>query len=99
MLEQDRLRLSSLLSQGGRDGKRARTTRAARAALEGGKKESTRRERWFGHEVNYKDVMSTEGSDWSRARMLELERRKEEMVQETETGGYHAEQDEEVMQV
>jgi hypothetical protein len=60
-LEEERLKLSGLLSAGG--SKRIRTTRAARSALEGGKRDETRRERWFNMtlELNYTLVMETAG--------------------------------------
>jgi len=63
-LEQERLRLSNLLSQRGRDGKRIRTTRASRAALEGGSKAHTRRERWLPGETNAALVLRTGGKGW-----------------------------------
>ena len=67
-LEQERLRLSNLLSEGGRPrGKKLRTTRASRAALEGGNKASTRRERWFPTNLNVPYVLSTAGEGWQQA--------------------------------
>ncbi|KAK5154055.1 hypothetical protein LTR04_006092 [Oleoguttula sp. CCFEE 6159] len=66
-LEEQRLRLSGLVSQGGQPGKRVRTTRAARSALEGGKRESTRRERWFPKALNMALVLRTGGREWGRA--------------------------------
>lgn len=63
-LEQERLRLRNLLSQGGRDGKRIRTTRASRAALEGGSKAQTRRERWLPAGTNAALVLRTGGQGW-----------------------------------
>ncbi|KAI9877368.1 MAG: hypothetical protein M1830_004101 [Pleopsidium flavum] len=63
-LERERLRLSNLLSQGGRDGKRIRTTRASLAALEGGSKAHTRRERWLPTGTNATLVLRTGGRDW-----------------------------------
>ena len=66
-LEQERLRLSNLLSQGGRDGKRIRTTRASRAALEGGSKAHTRRERWLPAGTNAALVLRTGGQGWQDA--------------------------------
>ncbi len=45
-------------------GKKARTTRAARAALEGGSKSITRRERWFNDRVDFEKVMRTAGEEW-----------------------------------
>lgn len=66
-LEEQRLRLSNLLSQGGRKGKRMRTTRASRAALEGGSKAYTRRERWFPSKTNFPMVLRTGGYGWQDA--------------------------------
>lgn len=63
-LEERRLQLSNLLSQGGRNGKRQRTTRASRAALEGGSKANTRRERWFPNSTNFSLVLQTGGKGW-----------------------------------
>ena len=65
-LEERRLFLSNLLSQGGRNGKRQRTTRASRAALEGGSKENTRRERWFPNSTNFSLVLQTGGKEWQK---------------------------------
>lgn len=48
----------------GRGQKRGRTTRASRAALEGGDKASTRKERWFPDETNYYLVQSTGKPEW-----------------------------------
>ena len=45
-------------------GKRTRTTRAARAALEGGSKANTRRERWFPSKTDFSRIMSTSGQSW-----------------------------------
>ena len=66
-LDEQRLRLSNLLSQGGRNGKRMRTTRASRAALEGGSKAYTRRERWFPSKTNFGLVLRTGGQGWQDA--------------------------------
>jgi len=63
-LEEQRLRLSHLLGGNTVTGKRSRTTRAARSALEGGKRESTRRERWFPAELDFNAVLATGGQSW-----------------------------------
>lgn len=70
-LEEQRLRLSNLLSRGGRNGKRQRTTRASRAALEGGSKAHTRRERWFPADTNFAIVLQTGGKGWQDIAMSE----------------------------
>ena len=64
-LEAQRLRLSGLLSVGGRPTKRIRTTRAARSALEGGRRQNTRRERWFKKDLNLALVLETGGQGWT----------------------------------
>lgn len=64
-LQKQRLKLSSLLSQGGT--KRMRKTRAAHAALEGGSRSTTRAERWFKSELNGVLVMHTAGEGWDDA--------------------------------
>ncbi|KAH5037557.1 hypothetical protein HBI25_180100 [Parastagonospora nodorum] len=64
ILESQRVRLSNLLSAGG-NGKRSRTTRASRVALEGGVRETKRRDRWFDAHVNFELVMATAGKDWT----------------------------------
>ncbi|KAI4258608.1 MAG: hypothetical protein LQ352_001143 [Teloschistes flavicans] len=62
-LEEQRRQLD-MAASGGRDGKRARTTRASRAALEGGSKKDTRRERWFPAGTDFERVLRTGGSGW-----------------------------------
>lgn len=67
-LDAQRIRLGNLLSEGGRSGsKRQRTTRAARTALEGGSRDTKRRERWFGADLNRILVMKTAGEKWTQA--------------------------------
>lgn len=63
-LEEERRVLSSLLSQPGNHNKRQRTTRASRAALEGGSKARTRRERWFPNNTNFDLVLQSGGKGW-----------------------------------
>lgn len=63
-LEEHRRLLSSVLSQPGKNGKRQRTTRASRAALEGGSKAHTRRERWFPNNTNFDSVLQSGGERW-----------------------------------
>lgn len=64
VLEAQRLRISNLLSAGG-SAKRARTTRASRVALEGGVRETKRRDRWFDSALNFELVMRTAGKNWA----------------------------------
>ena len=63
-LEVQRHQLSSLLSQPGKDGGKTRTTRASRAALEGGSKSQTRRERWFSKSLDFNAVLRSGGEGW-----------------------------------
>ncbi|KAI9759488.1 MAG: hypothetical protein M4579_002328 [Chaenotheca gracillima] len=63
-LEEQRRQLSNLLSEGGRGGKKLRTTRASRSALEGGNRSSTRRERWFEGDLDVESVLHTGGEGW-----------------------------------
>ncbi|KAL2702347.1 hypothetical protein AAEP93_006645 [Penicillium crustosum] len=64
-LHQYRERLFALTAQEhGRGEKRSRTTRASRAALEGGDKASTRKERWFALDTPYYKVQGTAGPEW-----------------------------------
>lgn len=49
-----------------RSSKKARTTRAARSALEGSQRSDTRREKWFGKELDAEAVLATGGSGWPR---------------------------------
>ncbi|OQO14652.1 hypothetical protein B0A48_00033 [Cryoendolithus antarcticus] len=46
--------------------KRSRTTRAARSALEGSQRSSTRRERWFDKKLDLQGVLATGGKNWPR---------------------------------
>lgn len=68
-LQQQRLKLSNLLSKGGKgnSNKRMRTTRAALSAMEGGSRSTTRAERWFKADLNSHLVMRTSGHGWEDA--------------------------------
>lgn len=63
-LQQERARLSNLLSEGGRSGKRMRTTRAAMSALEGGARSTTRKDKYFGPGLNPHLVLKTGCQSW-----------------------------------
>lgn len=63
-LEEQRRQLASLAAQPGKDGQNTRRTRASRAALEGGTKADTRRERWFPSQVDLGAILRTGGHDW-----------------------------------
>ncbi|KAF2794291.1 P-loop containing nucleoside triphosphate hydrolase protein [Melanomma pulvis-pyrius CBS 109.77] len=62
--EAERIRMSSLLSEGGTR-KRPRNTRASRVAMEGGRRETKRRDRWFDKNLNMTLVMATAGPAWA----------------------------------
>ncbi|KAJ5718400.1 hypothetical protein N7488_004046 [Penicillium malachiteum] len=67
-LKQYRDQLYSIwVQEQGHGDKRARTTRASRAALEGNDKAYTRRERWFPDETNYFQVQCTGMPEWQNA--------------------------------
>ncbi|EME47652.1 hypothetical protein DOTSEDRAFT_166880 [Dothistroma septosporum NZE10] len=66
VLEEQRDRLNLLMTDG-RKAKRVRTTRAARSALEGGLRSTTRREKWFSKDLDFHAVLATGGHDWPRA--------------------------------
>ena len=66
-LQQERNRISNLLSEGGRKGKRMRTTRAAFSALEGGIRSTTRRDRYFTPDLNSYLVLKTGKPSWLEA--------------------------------
>ncbi|KAI7502050.1 P-loop containing nucleoside triphosphate hydrolase protein [Hortaea werneckii] len=70
-LEEQRQRLSSVFadSEGGGRAKRARTTRAARSALEGSQRATTRRERWFTKALDLQAVLETAGKGWPKTSM------------------------------
>lgn len=63
-LEEQRRQLNALLSKPGLKSKKQRTTRASRAALEGGQKAHTRRERWFPKDTNFDLVLQSGGESW-----------------------------------
>ena len=63
-LEEQRRQLEAALTQPGKNGKKTRKTRASRAALEGGSKAFTRRERWFPKYTNFDSVLQTGGKGW-----------------------------------
>ncbi|KAK4097484.1 P-loop containing nucleoside triphosphate hydrolase protein [Parathielavia hyrcaniae] len=67
-LQRQRLKMSSLVCEGGKPAqgtKRMRTTRSAFSALEGGSRSTTRGERWFKADVNPYLVAQTAGWGWN----------------------------------
>ncbi|KAJ5714707.1 uncharacterized protein N7483_011888 [Penicillium malachiteum] len=67
-LKQYRDQLYSIwVQEQGHGDKRARTTRASRAALEGSDKAYTRKERWFPDDTNYFQVQCTGMPEWQNA--------------------------------
>ncbi|GAB7331143.1 hypothetical protein MBLNU13_g02621t1 [Cladosporium sp. NU13] len=64
-LEEQRARLGEIMGEGPRV-KRTRTTRAARSALEGSQRGSTRRERWFTADLDLHSILTTGGNDWPK---------------------------------
>lgn len=71
-LQKQRLKLSSLISEGGggaaaKGSKRMRTTRAALSALEGGSRSTIRGEKWFKTAINPILVARTAGTGWGGA--------------------------------
>lgn len=78
-LQKQRLKLSSLVSEGGR--KRMRTTRSAFSALQGGSRSMTRGERWFKADINPYLVAKTAGEGWN-GRAAEEEEEEEEATPE-----------------
>jgi hypothetical protein len=71
-LQQERARLSNLLSEGGRKGKRLRTTRSALSALEGGTRKTTRPEKYFRVPLNPHLVNRTGLQSWQDALSAEM---------------------------
>ena len=64
--QRERLGLLDADGSGGRKAKRARTTRAARSALEGSQRSTTRKDKWFCKELDMSGVLATGGRDWPR---------------------------------
>jgi len=64
-LEEQRARLGEIMGEGPK-AKRARTTRAARSALEGSQRGNTRRERWFTANLDLDAVLTTGGNEWPK---------------------------------
>ena len=66
-LEKYRSKLGGLLSRATEGNKRMRRTRASRAALEGGDKAFTRKEKWFDVGSNAPRILNTGKSEWQEA--------------------------------
>ena len=74
-LEEQRRQLEASLTnpKDGAKSVRTRTTRASRAALEGGAKATTRRERWFPNQLDFGLVSRTGGTGWMEAALRRME--------------------------
>ncbi|KAH8668124.1 hypothetical protein BGZ60DRAFT_431413 [Tricladium varicosporioides] len=89
-LQQDRARLGNLISEGGRKGKRMRTTRAAMSALEGGARSTTRRDRYFeSTNLNAQLVLHTGLKAWTDAAFAEEQAARQ--AERTTKGGEESE--------
>ena len=71
--EQRNLMTPALMGDEGHRTKRARTTRAARSAIEGGERANTRRERWFPKELDVGAALRTGGKDWQETHWFQPE--------------------------
>jgi hypothetical protein len=69
-VEQQNVRLTLALSGGGK--RKIRMSRASRSAVEGGRREDRRRERWF-PDVNLLDIKETGSKLWVQSRVEETE--------------------------
>ena len=72
-LEGQRRQLSAPEMQPGKENNRTRTTRASRAALEGGSKENIRRERRFPVQTNFDLVLQTGSRSWQASALAMTE--------------------------
>jgi cell division protein FtsB len=81
------MRLSNLLSEGGRKSKKMRTTRAAMSALEGGFRSTTRKDRYFGPGLNSVAVMKTGMPSWTQAAEAEVIREQAILKQSNSRSG------------
>ncbi|KAK4141411.1 uncharacterized protein C8A04DRAFT_39138 [Dichotomopilus funicola] len=98
-LQKQRIKLSSLVSEGGTGGpgsRRMRTTRAALSALEGGTRSATRGERWFKAEMNPYFVAKTAGKGWNSFEEGDLEEVGEEKGKVADAGGVWSDSSQEV---
>jgi sorting nexin-8 len=60
------------LDQSSQTNKRQRRTRASRAAVEGGDKSTTRRDKWFPESLDFAAVLGTGGNGWPQVRPDEV---------------------------
>ena len=91
-LEEQRQQLDWLLSQPGANSGRTRKTRASRAALEGGDKANTRRERWFPKNTNFNAILASGGEGWQEV-LLKRMHQLETIMNETDEGNGSPESD------
>lgn len=91
-LAAQRERLAEVLD-GDHAGKSARKTRAARSALEGSQRGSTRRERWFNVDVDREGILKTGGEEWAGV-VEEVLRREREVMNQGSAEGERSNRDE-----
>ena len=91
--------LSSQESGPGVVKRKGRTTRAARAALEGGRKEETRRESWFHDSLDLRSVLGTGCPEWRDAVIKEIHDGGEEDDNRDDDGDDGSEKSGETMEV
>ena len=73
-LEEQRRQLSSLMTNTGAGSKAStRKTRASLAALEGGDKANTRRDRWFHKDTDFDAILRTGGEGWQETLLHGME--------------------------
>ena len=87
-LEEQRRQLEAASSdpRDGTNKKRTRTTRASRAALEGGAKATTRRERWLPAQLDFGLVSRTGGLGWTECALRRVDHRPEDRCRRESTG-------------
>lgn len=71
---------SSSTGENGKAVKKARMTRSAMSAIEGGTRSTVRRERWFDAHLNGAWVAKTAGNGWTRAMDEEIGRRRVDAI-------------------
>jgi len=89
-LQRQRLKLSNLVSEGGRAvPRRMRTTRTAFSALEGGSRSTVRGEKWFKADINPFLVEKTAGAGWNGFDMEDLATSEEQVKGSEQNSPYN----------